>query len=259
MRALERALAGMPLEPASLAVEEGRVVHAATLEPVRWEGWMLALAATDRLRARTEGEAYEDSGARGGAGPAFGAGGGAPAVNAAACRLADGAVGHAAGWSSPFRRRFRGTFCRRLRVLPSPARRRGEAGAIPTEIWHGGALRRLREVGAQSPQTRASAASGSSPGAMTRNSSPPSRNSVSSLRKVCLRAAATRNRQASPAMCPKRSLMSLKLSTSRKITAAPLARTRSISSRNRRRFASASAGRGPRVGAGAPGTRAAPG
>ena len=59
MRALERVLAEVPLEPASRAVEEGRVVRATTGEPVRWEGWMLALAATDRLRARTEGETYE--------------------------------------------------------------------------------------------------------------------------------------------------------------------------------------------------------
>ncbi len=77
---------------------------------------------------------------------------------------------------------------------------------------------------------------------MTRNSSPPSRNRVSSLRNVFFSAAATRSRQASPAMCPNRSLMSLKLSTSRKITAAPAARTRSISSRSRRRFASAVSG-----------------
>ena len=59
MRALERALAGVALEPASRAVAEGRVVDAATGEPVRWEGWTLALAATDRLRALVEGEAYE--------------------------------------------------------------------------------------------------------------------------------------------------------------------------------------------------------
>ncbi|MDD5564468.1 MAG: histone deacetylase [Thermoanaerobaculaceae bacterium] len=59
MRALERVLAEVPLEPASRAVEEGRVVRATTGEPVRWEGWMLALAATDRLRVRTEGETYE--------------------------------------------------------------------------------------------------------------------------------------------------------------------------------------------------------
>ena len=59
MRALERVLAGVALEPASRAVEEGRVVDVATREPVRWEGWTLALAATERLRERTEGDAYE--------------------------------------------------------------------------------------------------------------------------------------------------------------------------------------------------------
>ena len=59
MRALERVLAGMPLDQASRAVEDGRVVRADTGQSVAWEAWPMVMAATERLRARTEGEAYE--------------------------------------------------------------------------------------------------------------------------------------------------------------------------------------------------------
>ncbi|HQT94156.1 MAG: hypothetical protein B7Z61_02970 [Acidobacteria bacterium 37-71-11] len=61
MRALDRVLAETPLELASRAVEEGHMVRVATGEPVRWEGWTLALAATDRLRAHIEGDTYEEA------------------------------------------------------------------------------------------------------------------------------------------------------------------------------------------------------
>ena len=59
MRSLESLLSGVPLDQASHAVEEGRIVYAATGEAVRWEAWPMVLPATQRLRARTEGEAYE--------------------------------------------------------------------------------------------------------------------------------------------------------------------------------------------------------
>ena len=59
MRALQDALSGMPLDLASRAVEEGRVFNAASGSPVRWEAWPMALSATERLRALTEGDAYE--------------------------------------------------------------------------------------------------------------------------------------------------------------------------------------------------------
>ncbi len=59
MRALEGALAGLPLDEASRAVEEGRVVRAATGEPVRWTAPATVLPASERLRALTGGAAYE--------------------------------------------------------------------------------------------------------------------------------------------------------------------------------------------------------
>jgi len=61
MRALDAVLAGIPLDEASRAVEEGRVVHSATGEPVRWEAPVTVLPATERLRVRTEGAAYESA------------------------------------------------------------------------------------------------------------------------------------------------------------------------------------------------------
>ncbi len=59
VRAFEPVLAGLSLEAASRAVDDGRVVASADSAPVRWEGWALALPTSDRLRARTEGAAYE--------------------------------------------------------------------------------------------------------------------------------------------------------------------------------------------------------
>lgn len=61
MRALEAALSGVPLDLASRAVEEGRVLRAASGEAVRWEAWPMVLPATERLRALTEGAAYESA------------------------------------------------------------------------------------------------------------------------------------------------------------------------------------------------------
>ncbi len=48
-RALRRALGELPLAEATRAVEEGRVVDAATGEPVLWEGCPMVLALSDRL------------------------------------------------------------------------------------------------------------------------------------------------------------------------------------------------------------------
>ena len=59
MRGFEAVVAGLSLEAASRAVEDGRVVSSASGQPVRWEGWTLLLPTSDRLRAGTEGEAYE--------------------------------------------------------------------------------------------------------------------------------------------------------------------------------------------------------
>jgi hypothetical protein len=59
LRALEELLSGVPLEDASRAVEEGRVVDRTTGQAVRWEAWPMVLAASQRLKERTEGEAYE--------------------------------------------------------------------------------------------------------------------------------------------------------------------------------------------------------
>ena len=59
LRALGKLLAGVPLEAASRAVDEGRVVDRTTGEAVRWEAWPMVLPASRRLRERTEGEAYD--------------------------------------------------------------------------------------------------------------------------------------------------------------------------------------------------------
>ncbi|MBZ5587142.1 MAG: histone deacetylase [Acidobacteriia bacterium] len=59
MRSLEDVLSGMPLDQASRAVEEGHIVNAASGETVRWAASPMVLPATQRLRARTEGEDVE--------------------------------------------------------------------------------------------------------------------------------------------------------------------------------------------------------
>jgi acetoin utilization deacetylase AcuC-like enzyme len=58
-RAMEELFAGRPLDEASRAVDEERVLDTRTGEPVRWQGWPMVLGATSRLRQLTDGEAYE--------------------------------------------------------------------------------------------------------------------------------------------------------------------------------------------------------
>ncbi|HVN32141.1 MAG TPA: histone deacetylase [Thermoanaerobaculaceae bacterium] len=60
-RALQALLSGWPLEDASRAVDEGRVLDARSGEPVQWEGWAMVLPTSVRLRERTEGAAYEEA------------------------------------------------------------------------------------------------------------------------------------------------------------------------------------------------------
>ena len=58
-RALASLLRGLPLDAASRAVDEGRVMDASAGEPVRWQGSPMVLPTTERLRERTEGAPYE--------------------------------------------------------------------------------------------------------------------------------------------------------------------------------------------------------
>ncbi len=59
-RAIRRALEGRPLAEATRLVEEGRVVDAATGEPVRWEGAAMVLPVSDRLRDVVFSDDYEE-------------------------------------------------------------------------------------------------------------------------------------------------------------------------------------------------------
>jgi acetoin utilization deacetylase AcuC-like enzyme len=60
-RALEEALAGLPLPRAAAAVEEGRVIDGATGRPFRWEPAPLLLPVSARAEERVTGEAYEEA------------------------------------------------------------------------------------------------------------------------------------------------------------------------------------------------------
>ena len=57
-RALEPALAGLPLPAAAFAVERGRVVDGATGAPFVWHPMQVVVPASDRLRQRLEGDEY---------------------------------------------------------------------------------------------------------------------------------------------------------------------------------------------------------
>jgi hypothetical protein len=57
-RALEHAVAGMPLPAAAFAVEQGQVRDAATGEPFVWHAMPVVVAASPRLTQQLEGEAY---------------------------------------------------------------------------------------------------------------------------------------------------------------------------------------------------------
>ena len=59
LEAMRRALAGLRLVEASRAVEEGRVIDAATGETVPWEPAPMVIPVSQRLRERVEGPAYE--------------------------------------------------------------------------------------------------------------------------------------------------------------------------------------------------------
>jgi acetoin utilization deacetylase AcuC-like enzyme len=61
VRKVDELLGCVPLAEASRAVDGGRVVHAGSGEPVHWQGWPMVLPVGERLRAGTEGEAYEDA------------------------------------------------------------------------------------------------------------------------------------------------------------------------------------------------------
>jgi acetoin utilization deacetylase AcuC-like enzyme len=58
-RALEEVLAGMPLHVAAAALEDGRVVDAATGLAVRWEPFPLVIPVSARLKEQVSSEAYE--------------------------------------------------------------------------------------------------------------------------------------------------------------------------------------------------------
>lgn len=58
-RALETALANMDLAAASRALADGRVVDAASGQPVPWEGYPMVLPVSDRLHDRVFGDEYE--------------------------------------------------------------------------------------------------------------------------------------------------------------------------------------------------------
>lgn len=58
-RALEIALQGLPLPEATRAVEQGKVVEAATGEPFRWEPAAMVLPVSEPLSRRMLGEEYE--------------------------------------------------------------------------------------------------------------------------------------------------------------------------------------------------------
>jgi len=59
LESMRRALAGLRLVEASRAVEEGRVVNAATGETVPWEPAPMVIPVSPRLRERVEGPEYE--------------------------------------------------------------------------------------------------------------------------------------------------------------------------------------------------------
>lgn len=62
-RALERAVAGMPLPDAAFAVEQGRVVDAATGAPFVWHPMPVVVPASQSLRKQLDGQDYEQKAA----------------------------------------------------------------------------------------------------------------------------------------------------------------------------------------------------
>jgi acetoin utilization deacetylase AcuC-like enzyme len=58
-RALSQALEGLPLDEASRALENGRVVSAATGAPLRWEPYPLVIPVSERMKERVSSQEYE--------------------------------------------------------------------------------------------------------------------------------------------------------------------------------------------------------
>lgn len=59
MRSLEEIFRGMPLAKASDLVADGNVIIEATGEPLVWQGYSMVLPASDKLKERVAGEAYD--------------------------------------------------------------------------------------------------------------------------------------------------------------------------------------------------------
>ncbi len=61
LRAMARALEGVPLQEATVAVDEGRLVDASSGTPLRWEPVATVLPVSERLRALVTGPEYEST------------------------------------------------------------------------------------------------------------------------------------------------------------------------------------------------------
>ena len=64
LRAMARALAGLPLPLATAAVEEGRIVDTANGKPVQWEPVATVLPVSERLRSIVSAPDYEETARR---------------------------------------------------------------------------------------------------------------------------------------------------------------------------------------------------
>jgi acetoin utilization deacetylase AcuC-like enzyme len=67
VRTIRSVTEGLALDQAAQALEAGRIVHADSGAPVRWEAWPMVVPAGARLTERTSGEAYERAVAQAGA------------------------------------------------------------------------------------------------------------------------------------------------------------------------------------------------
>lgn len=59
MRALEELFRGIPLAEASNLVADGKVIIESTGEPLVWQGYLMVLPVSEKLKARVAGEAYD--------------------------------------------------------------------------------------------------------------------------------------------------------------------------------------------------------
>ena len=71
LRAMARALEGVPLPEATAAIESGRLVHADTGAPVGWEPVTTVLPVSERLKALVSGAEYDEAVERASGGLAF--------------------------------------------------------------------------------------------------------------------------------------------------------------------------------------------